>query len=95
KIIDYQRRRINQVHSDVADIDIVGQQLNHEQQVQIHELLLAMDRLPPEQRETFILQQEGFSNREISDITGVGSETVKSRLRYAKSSLRTRLGGEA
>ncbi|GAB2681762.1 sigma-70 family RNA polymerase sigma factor [Aliiglaciecola sp. 3_MG-2023] len=47
--------------------------------------------LPFEQRESFCLQQEGFGLQEIADITGCGVETVKSRIRYAKNSLRTQL----
>ena len=47
--------------------------------------------LPFEQREAFCLQQEGFGIQEISDITHSKTETVKSRLRYAKASLRNSL----
>lgn len=45
-------------------------------------------RLPFLQREAFILQQEGFSLREIASITEAEIETVKTRLRYAKQGLR-------
>jgi len=45
--------------------------------------------LPPAQREAFLLQQEGgLSLAEIAAVTGVGTETVKSRLRYALAKLR-------
>ena len=45
--------------------------------------------LPPTQREAFLLQHEGgLSLSEIADLTGVGVETVKSRLRYAMNKLR-------
>lgn len=47
--------------------------------------------LPFEQREAFCLQQEGFGLQEIAKITYSKIETVKSRLRYAKSSLRKNL----
>lgn len=47
--------------------------------------------LPFEQREAFSLQQEGFGLQEISNMTHVGIETVKSRVRYAKNTLRTHL----
>jgi len=66
-------------------------QLNSEDMVLLDQLLKALSELPEEQRVTFILQQEGFSHREIADITGVGSETVKSRLRYARDATRTRM----
>ncbi|WP_416307281.1 sigma-70 family RNA polymerase sigma factor [Neptunicella sp. SCSIO 80796] len=52
------------------------------------EALLA---LPFEQREAFVLQQEGFGIQQIATITHSETETVKSRLRYAKQSLRSKL----
>ncbi len=94
RVIDFQRRRVNQVHSDSDSLDVPDQQLDHERQLLLQQMLTGMEQLPVEQRETFLLQLEGFSNREICDITGVGTETVKSRLRYAKSTLRVQLGEE-
>ena len=47
-----------------------------------------LDALPFLQKEAFILQQEGFSLREVAKITGENSETIKSRLRYAVNKLR-------
>jgi len=48
--------------------------------------------LPPEQRHAFLLQAEGgMSVAEIADATGVGLETAKSRLRYARTALRRAL----
>jgi RNA polymerase sigma-70 factor (ECF subfamily) len=55
-------------------------------------LRAALAALPPAQREAFLLQQEGgMALAEIAALTGVGAETVKSRLRYALSKLRTEL----
>jgi RNA polymerase sigma-70 factor (ECF subfamily) len=52
-------------------------------------LRAAVAALPPAQREAFLLQQEaGLSLAEIAELTGVGTETVKSRLRYAVAKLR-------
>ena len=52
----------------------------------------AVASLPPLQRDAFLLQQEaGLSLNEIADLTGVGVETVKSRLRYAVTKLRNDL----
>jgi len=52
----------------------------------------AVASLPPAQREAFLLQQEGgLSLAEIAELTGVGTETVKSRLRYALAKLRSDL----
>jgi RNA polymerase sigma-70 factor (ECF subfamily) len=56
-------------------------------------LLAALGALPDDQRDAFLLQHEGgHSLVEIAAITGVGAETVKSRLRYATAKLRTALG---
>lgn len=56
-------------------------------------LQLALDELPEEQREVVVLRlEQELSLEEIGAITGVGRETVKSRLRYAMDKLRTRLG---
>lgn len=50
----------------------------------------AVQALPPEQREAFLLQAEGgLSLEEIAEVTGAAHETVKSRLRYAMSKLRS------
>jgi RNA polymerase sigma-70 factor (ECF subfamily) len=55
-------------------------------------LQLALEELPPEQREAFLLRAEGgFGVEEIAQATGVGRETAKSRLRYAMARLREAL----
>lgn len=51
----------------------------------------ALNALPFEQREAFVLQQEGFSLSEIAMITHTPQETVKSRLRYARRQLKLAL----
>jgi RNA polymerase sigma-70 factor, ECF subfamily len=52
-------------------------------------LQLALETLPSEQRETFLLRVEsGLGLEEISAVTGAGHETVKSRLRYAFAKVR-------
>ena len=49
----------------------------------------ALARLAPEQRDAFLLQLEGdLSVEEVAAITQTGFETVKSRLRYARTRLR-------
>ena len=56
---------------------------------QAAQLLILLDALPQEQREAFVLQQEGgLSIEEIAATTGVSRETAKSRLRYAVAKLR-------
>ena len=55
-------------------------------------LIAAVEQLPFEQREAFLLQAEGdLSVQEIAQATGVPFETAKSRLRYARASLRQHL----
>jgi RNA polymerase sigma-70 factor (ECF subfamily) len=55
-------------------------------------LQLAMAELPDDQREVVQLRlEQELSLEEIGQITGVGRETVKSRLRYAMDKLRARL----
>lgn len=52
----------------------------------------AVAALPAAQRDAFLLQQEGgLTLDEIASLTGVGAETVKSRLRYATNKLRAEL----
>jgi RNA polymerase sigma factor (sigma-70 family) len=56
-------------------------------------LRAALAALPPPQRDAFLLHQEGgLGVSEIAALTGAGVETVKSRLRYALTKLRSELG---
>lgn len=93
KVADFYRRKVNQPAEelDSQSEQIPASQLNVEDRVLFEQLLVALAKLPDEQRLTFALQQEGFSHSEIAEITGVGGETVKSRLRYAKSATRHRM----
>ncbi|MBP8098568.1 MAG: RNA polymerase sigma factor [Arenimonas sp.] len=55
-------------------------------------LQLALQELPADQREVVLLRlEQELSLEQIGEITGVGRETVKSRLRYALNKLRLRL----
>ena len=52
-------------------------------------LMAAIEELPPVQREAFLLQAEAdLSVQDIALVTGVSFETAKSRLRYARNTLR-------
>jgi RNA polymerase sigma-70 factor (ECF subfamily) len=52
----------------------------------------ALASLPEEQREVFVLREyAGVPFKEISEITGVPENTVKSRMRYALEGLRKKL----
>jgi RNA polymerase sigma-70 factor (ECF subfamily) len=58
-------------------------------------LVVALEALPLAQRETFVLFADaGLSLDEIARTTGVAVETTKSRLRYARTTLRQTLAGE-
>jgi RNA polymerase sigma factor (sigma-70 family) len=65
-----------------------------ESREQAEAFLAALAQLPAPQREAFVLQAEGgLSVAEVASATGVGAETAKTRLRYAKARLRTLLAG--
>ena len=67
-------------------------QLQSREQAQA--LLKALAALPAAQREAFLLQAEGaMSLAEIAETTGVPLETARSRLRYARATLRQTLEG--
>lgn len=51
----------------------------------------ALASLPFAQREAFCLQQEGFGLQEIATICHSNRETIKTRLRYARDSLKSAL----
>lgn len=56
----------------------------------------ALDALPDDQKEAFVLHEEsGLTLEQIATVTGVGRETVKSRLRYALKKLRVALRPDA
>ncbi len=57
-------------------------------------ILQCLEALPAVQRDAFLMAEEsGLSLAEIANTTGVGRETVKSRLRYALDRLRRCLAG--
>ncbi len=68
-----------------ADTNTIVQQLEQQQRQLLFDQQLML--LPFAQREALILQLEGFSLSEIADITSQQTETIKSRLRYARQFL--------
>ena len=61
-------------------------------QEQVAAFAAALEELPAEQREAFVLREEGgLSLDDIAAATEVGRETAKSRLRYAVARLRKTL----
>jgi len=74
----------------VPDPDTPERQLSEFEQRR--RLQQALEELPDEQREVVLLRlEQELTLEQIGDITGVGRETVKSRLRYAMDKLRARL----
>ncbi len=54
----------------------------------------ALQKLPPEQREVFLLREHsGVQFKEIAEMTGVSENTVKSRMRYALEGIRAHMVG--
>ncbi len=96
KLVDHWRRQDNR-H---APLDTVTKTAcaeaadSIEQQRNVDTLMAALAGLPQEQKNALLLQEQGFSHADIAEITGVGMETIKSRLRYARKQLREHLGEE-
>ena len=59
--------------------------------IDIDEIFKKLETLSFVQTEALLLKIEGFTHNEIATITQSNPETVKSRLRYAKNSLRVAL----
>lgn len=101
--IDHFRRSAS-VHDKLTDdIDAIAESLSsvadERPDMQVSEAQLradfakALDALPVEQRNAFVLYEEsGMSLEEIGKASGVSMETAKSRVRYAVAKLRTALG---
>ncbi|GAB4478634.1 MAG: RNA polymerase sigma factor [Burkholderiaceae bacterium] len=80
---------------DAALVDLVAADAAFQPEVralsraQARAFVEAVEALPPAQREAFLLHAEGgLALEEIAELTRVGVETVKSRLRYAMAKLR-------
>ena len=95
RLVDFWRRPDNR-HSglDTAPPDAETSAPENSRDGLQQRLMAAIGQLPAEQRDSLLLREQGFTQKEIGKITGVGEETVKSRLRYARKQLRTLLGGE-
>ena len=99
--IDHFRR--NKRHTQTVDFEPDGQPDPGDQPETLTErslarrrLLVALQDLPDEQRDVFLLHEEaGLSVDQIASITGNNREATKSRLRYAISKLRVAIGEPA
>jgi RNA polymerase sigma-70 factor (ECF subfamily) len=80
---------------DEAPLEVAGSEADRPDvravsRAQARAFVEAVEALPAAQREAFLLQAEGgLSLEEIAAVTQAGHETVKSRLRYAMSKLRS------
>ncbi len=92
--IDHIRR--NQRHQNTVDVEPDTQRnpgeepdIETERSLARRRLEAALQDLPEEQRDVFLLHEEGgLSLDQIAHVTGANRETTKSRLRYAVKKLR-------
>jgi RNA polymerase sigma-70 factor (ECF subfamily) len=101
RLIDRSRRKSNVPATSLADCpdDIAVAKPTDDPlsraaaRQELARVLATLGELPPEQRQAFLLHEEGgLSVGEIADVTRVGPETAKSRLRCALAKLRQALG---
>jgi RNA polymerase sigma-70 factor (ECF subfamily) len=91
RLVDFWRRRDNQHLALESAPEPIEPE--HPAAGEMHgQLMSTIGQLSVDQRNTLLLREQGFSTREIADITHSGEETVKSRLRYARNYLRDELG---
>ena len=90
--IDAENEEGESMFSDLAAESRLGPMRQVSSREQAKALLDAIEQLPTDQREAFLLQAEGdMSVEEIAAAIGVTFETAKSRLRYARNKLKTLL----
>ncbi|WP_343572836.1 RNA polymerase sigma factor [Pseudomonas sp.] len=106
RLIDHWRKQgRHQGHQESFDEQLHGDALPGESEDPERELVLSRDQqrlqgaleaLPEEQREVFLLRAHGdLELNEIAELTRTPAETVKSRLRYALQKLRRLLSDPA
>ena len=92
--IDYVRRNRRHAHGEELDAESTpapgdAPEAETERLLARERLEIALQQLPEEQRDVFLLREEGgLSLDEIALVTDTNRETVKSRLRYAVGKLR-------
>ncbi len=96
--IDYVRRNKRHSNSVPLEADIYegaseAPDTSAERSLARERLDIALKDLPEEQRDAFLLHEEGgLSIDQIAAVTGSNRETAKSRLRYAVKKLRSAIG---
>jgi RNA polymerase sigma factor (sigma-70 family) len=108
RIVDFLRQKKPEIstedfsdsQSDWLDNQAADSGFEPQKQMQSHQqasaLLQALQELPDVQREAFLLQAEGgLSVEEIAATCQISFETAKSRLRYARSKLKSTLAAWA
>ena len=96
RLVDYYRRnRLKLVGEDEQE-EHHSSALPPEQSLSdqdcVERLKHEIGSLPTDQRDAFVLKEEsGLTLEQIGDLSGVGRETIKSRLRYAMKRLRQAL----
>ena len=99
--IDYVRRNKRHSHETAIDPDVTPDLADQpdvlvEKSMARARLELALQMLPDEQRDVFLLREEAGLNLDaIAHVTGVSRETAKSRLRYAVRKLKTAMADPA
>jgi RNA polymerase sigma-70 factor (ECF subfamily) len=85
-----ERRALGDVVADTAPAVSAERNVSSSQMLTI--LTHAVETLPEEQREVFLLREvANLPFKDIADVTGVAENTVKSRMRYALDRLRAAL----
>lgn len=88
-LIDEYRKQKSHLFDEEVEVAVNDASVRNIAQLQQQQRFsAALAQLSFYQREAFVLQQEGFRMREISQLTQADMETVKSRLRYARSNLK-------
>jgi RNA polymerase sigma-70 factor (ECF subfamily) len=98
RVVDHLRASRQQLHDAEFDVDTTVSPAPGPERLLAHKHIVrdverCLMTLPLEQRETFLLfAVVELSLAEIGEVTGAPVETAKTRLRYAREVLRSRLG---
>lgn len=93
-VMDYFRRSrpVSELQTESVATDNPGPEQSLQNENRECDLREAIEQLPPEQKDTLLLKLEaGLDLHAIAELTGVSSETAKSRLRYAVAKLKRTL----